>query len=269
MVKTNNQRPPPFVPLPGAFSVPPPCACVGLHHHCQACQDSPIPLVLAPPRRPLELHAWQRDACCSQPASRSAAAMRCALARHPPTPSASHSLIPPVRRSGSLHRRAARRLLLPTRDPCPARARNMRIPFHAADARPPSPARSQIQNNVGEGSTAASCVLGLKLRTLRVGAALLSPPSGPLEPPFLSMPPQRRSHKEKQQLMPVYTAAISAPHSGGAPALVLILHIASPEITRGPRESKLVNQEGRNTIPFYADSRPPSLSPRRSKTKVS
>ena len=53
----------------------------------------------------------------------------------------------------------------------------MRIPFHAADARPPSPARSQIQNNVGEGSTAASCVLGLKLRTLRVGAALLSPPS--------------------------------------------------------------------------------------------
>ena len=56
----------------------------------------------------------------------------------------------------------------------------MRTPFHAAD--PPSPARSQIQSNVGEGSTAASCVLGLKLRTLRVGAALLSPPSSRFPP---------------------------------------------------------------------------------------
>ena len=58
----------------------------------------------------------------------------------------------------------------------PKRAHAMLIPFYDADARPPSPARLQIQNNVGEGSTAASCVLGLKLRTLRVGAALLSSP---------------------------------------------------------------------------------------------
>ena len=55
---------------------------------------------------------------------------------------------------------------------------------------------AQIQNNVGEGSTAASCVLGLKLRTLRVGAALLSPPSS-------RFPPQRRSQsREKQHWWP-------------------------------------------------------------------
>ena len=68
-----------------------------------------------------------------------------------------------------------------------ASPRRVLVPFYAADARLPSCARrSEIR--WGEGNRRGVLRLGLKLRTLRIGAALLSPP--------LSMPPQRRSQRE-------------------------------------------------------------------------
>ena len=118
-----------------------------------------------------ELHAWisVTPAVRGTRQIRSAPAMRCALAlaaRRRPRP---HTCSPPFAGEAVAIDRETRPLL-PIRHPCPARA-------HHAHPISCSPARSQIQNNVGEGSTAATCVLGLKLRTLRVGAALLSPPS--------------------------------------------------------------------------------------------
>ena len=83
---------------------------------------------------------------------------------------------------------------MPTAPPRPPKqARAVLIPFYAADARSPPPAPSQIQNNVGEaGVPRWSLVLGLKLRALRVGAALLSPPSSRF-PPSKTLSKQREA----------------------------------------------------------------------------
>ena len=76
-------------------------------------------------------------------------------------PLASHRLLPPARRC----RRAIEE---PPRDasaavhspPLPRVSPHMRIPFYATDARSPSPARPQIQNNVSEGSRRGSLRAG-------------------------------------------------------------------------------------------------------------
>jgi len=64
----------------------------------------------------------------------------------------------------------------------PKQARAMFIPFYAADARPAACALADPKQRGRDGRAAVFLVPGLKLRALRVGAALLSPPSSRLPP---------------------------------------------------------------------------------------
>ena len=107
----------------------------------QVCQDTPVPLALAPPHRPPRAARMDlRDACCSRnppDPQRSRHAMR-PRARRPPTPSASHPCsLPFAGEAAAIDRET--RPLLPIRHPCPARAR-AGPPFLS----PGHPARSPV-----------------------------------------------------------------------------------------------------------------------------
>ena len=116
----------------------------------------PLPLALAPshhaPVGRRELHAqYPRDACCSRNPPLPHRSRHTTRASSPPERLrllASHRLRSQLRPLPSWGRET--HPLRPLLHPCPARARTMRIPI-CSDARQPSPARSQIQNNVGEG----------------------------------------------------------------------------------------------------------------------
>ena len=108
-----------------------------------------LPAVLRPPRERLDPRIERRES--------GAAGLRAA---RPPSAQPRIASMPPA---------LPRRL---------KQTRAMLIPFYAADAPPPLPARlADPQNNVSEaGVPRSSLALGLKLCTLRVGAAVLSLP---------------------------------------------------------------------------------------------
>ena len=151
----------------------------------------PLPLALAPshhaPVGRRELHAqYPRDACCSRNPPLPHRSRHTTRASSPPERLrllASHRLRSQLRPLPSWGRET--HPLRPLLHPCPARARTMRIPI-CSDARQPSPARSQIQSNVGEGIAAATCVLrGPQAAPAVSRCGPLDPPSPP-SPPFSS-----------------------------------------------------------------------------------
>ena len=133
---------------------------------------------------------------------RSAPAMRCALARRPPTPL---GLTPPalsrsqVRPPPSTSRET--RPLLPICHPCPARAHHA----HPISCSPAVACALADPKQRGRGEHRGF---------LRAGpqAAYAASRCGPLEPPFLPVSPQRRSQSREKQhfLMPVHDVLQSA-----------------------------------------------------------
>ena len=110
----------------------------------QVCQDTPVPLALAPPHRPPRAARMDlRDACCSRnppDPQRSRHAMR-PRARRPPTPSASHPCsLPFAGEAAAIDRET--RPLLPIRHPCPARAHHAH-PISCSPAVACAPRRSK------------------------------------------------------------------------------------------------------------------------------